>query len=111
MKSRTYGCGFVLKFRTANDQKSIAARAHLCTNAEYQKRNGAEMKKPNRLLAAMGKYTEPEPATAEPERPGAEPHEKTTSKRAGQKHLGAYFDKGDPFLEGPAGPSAHIWTS
>lgn len=57
------------------------------------------MKKSNPLLAAMGKGAEPEAATAEPERPIADLPEKATGKRAGQKHLGAYFDKGDPFLE------------
>ncbi|WP_158644707.1 hypothetical protein [Paracoccus jeotgali] len=59
------------------------------------------MKKTNPLLAAM-KTAEPEtdhneaPSdSASPGRPGA----KAASTRAGQKHLGAYFDKGDQILE------------
>lgn len=64
------------------------------------------MKKPNPLLAAM-MTKEPEPeiatATAAPERDAkdsSEPEtEKLTNKRAGQKHLGAYFNKRDPILE------------
>lgn len=57
------------------------------------------MKKANPLLAAMGKKTEyePEPVVAAP---AAEPAPATPAgKRVGQKHLGAYFDKGDPILE------------
>lgn len=57
------------------------------------------MKKPNPLLAAMGKVAEPELFAVEPERPAAEKPEKLVGKRGGQKHLGAYFDKGDPLLE------------
>ncbi|MFC3170249.1 hypothetical protein [Paracoccus fontiphilus] len=57
------------------------------------------MKKPNPLLAAMGKGAEPEPVAIEAEMSVAEKPEKVTGKRAGQKHLGAYFDKGDPLLE------------
>lgn len=57
------------------------------------------MKRPNPLLAAMGKGAEPEPVTLEPERQAVEKPEKATGKRVGQKHLGAYFDKGDPILE------------
>lgn len=55
------------------------------------------VKKPNAFLAAM-KASAPEPeieAAVEPA-PVAKP--KSTA-RAGQKHLGAYFDKGDPILE------------
>lgn len=62
------------------------------------------MKKPNPLLAAM-KPKEPayedEPTVAAqpavPAAPQAAP--KSTAKRTGQKHLGAYFDKRDPILE------------
>lgn len=55
------------------------------------------MKKPNPLLAAMAKGAGPEPAPAPPL---AEPEaRKPSGKRSGQKHLGAYFDKGDPILE------------
>lgn len=57
------------------------------------------MKKPNPLLAAMGKATDPELETIEPEQSGVEKAGKTTGKRAEQKHLGAYFDKRDPILE------------
>ncbi|WP_394227985.1 hypothetical protein [Paracoccus marcusii] len=64
------------------------------------------MKKPNPLLAAMmSKEPEPEAvATPAAPKPAAsrspEPvAEKPVAKRAGQKHLGAYFDKGDPLLE------------
>lgn len=53
------------------------------------------MKKPNALLAAMERVTNVEPgeAVAPPakESPG--------TKRSGQKHFGAYFEKGDPILE------------
>ncbi|MTH80145.1 hypothetical protein [Paracoccus aestuariivivens] len=53
------------------------------------------MKKANALLAAMGKVTDAElvEATSLPVK------EKPINKRGGQKHLGAYFDKGDPILE------------
>lgn len=59
------------------------------------------MKKPNPLLAAMSKEVAPEPPAPEPVdhvavRPAPKP---APAKRAGQKHLGAYFDKGDPILE------------
>ena len=64
------------------------------------------MKKPNPLLAAMmSKEPEPEMAAAPVSpKPAAkrtpEPvADKPVAKRAGQKHLGAYFDKGDPILE------------
>lgn len=64
------------------------------------------MKKPNPLLAAMmAKEPEPEaaatPAAPKPtaRRAPAPVAEKPVAKRAGQKHLGAYFDKGDPILE------------
>ncbi|WP_374302478.1 hypothetical protein [Paracoccus sp. (in: a-proteobacteria)] len=57
------------------------------------------MKKLNPLLAAMGKAAEPEPALVEAVKPAPEQPEKASGKRAGQKHLGAYFDKGDPLLE------------
>ena len=64
------------------------------------------MKKPNPLLAAMmSKEPEPEtaaaPAAPKPaaKRAPAPVAEKPAAKRAGQKHLGAYFDKGDPILE------------
>lgn len=60
-------------------------------------------KKPNALLAAMGKATEPEPEVGQAEPPAAPPPVATaarsTSRRAAQKHIGAYFDKGDPLLE------------
>lgn len=56
------------------------------------------MKKPNALLAAMGKVTEPKPEPIEAA-PSPPFKEKPTTKRGGQKHLGAYFDKGDPILE------------
>lgn len=64
------------------------------------------MKKTNPLLTAM-MTKEPEPetatATAVPERTAKnspKPEvEKLTNKRAGQKHLGAYFNKRDPILE------------
>ena len=65
------------------------------------------MKKPNPLLAAMmskepeaeapAKPAVPKPTTAK--RSPASVAEKPVAKRAGQKHLGAYFDKGDPILE------------
>lgn len=57
-------------------------------------------KKPNALLAAMGKPTEPEAAEPEMTPPvsGRLP-ERAASRRSLQKHLGAYFDKGDPLLE------------
>lgn len=61
------------------------------------------MKKPNVLLAAMGKVKEPDPApiAAEVATPASEPAvaKPAPAKRAGQKHLGAYFDKGDPIIE------------
>jgi hypothetical protein len=64
------------------------------------------MKKPNPLLAAMmSKEPEPEvaaaPAAPKPaaKRAPAPVADKPVAKRAGQKHLGAYFDKGDPLLE------------
>lgn len=54
------------------------------------------MKKPNPLLAAMmTKEPEPETSTAS----AISIAEKPVAKRAGQKHLGAYFDKGHPILE------------
>ena len=53
------------------------------------------MKKTNALLAAMGKVTEAELTEAAP----TLVKEKTATKRVGQKHLGAYFDKSDPILE------------
>jgi shikimate kinase len=58
------------------------------------------MKKANPLLAAM-KSKEPEPVAA-PEASVASVlarDAKPAMKRAGQKHLGAYFDKRDPILE------------
>lgn len=57
------------------------------------------MKKLNPLLAAMGKGAEPELVAVEPARLNVETPEKAAGKRVGQKHLGAYFDKGDPILE------------
>ena len=59
-------------------------------------------KKPNALLAAMGRAVEAEPdppeggqgASAAPPAP-----ERPAGRRSSQKHLGAYFDKGDPILE------------
>lgn len=55
------------------------------------------MKKPNALLAAMqAKEAPPEPAV-QPE-PEATPRPPAKG-RAGQKHIGAYFEKGDPILE------------
>lgn len=63
------------------------------------------MKKPNPLLAAMAKGAEPEqePPQAKPEptaKPAKAPAVKAaSSSRVGQKHLGAYFSKGDPILE------------
>lgn len=64
------------------------------------------MKKPNPLLVAM-MSKEPEPETSEASvvpTPAAKRSvtpiaEKPVAKRAGQKHLGAYFDKGHPILE------------
>lgn len=64
------------------------------------------MKKPNPLLAAM-KPKEPElEAKAQEETAAPETNmtprqtaPKPLAKRAGQKHLGAYFDKRDPLLE------------
>lgn len=57
------------------------------------------MKKGNSLLAAMGvaaKAAEPEvEVKPEPVAVKAPP----AKGRAGQKHLGAYFEKGDPTLE------------
>jgi hypothetical protein len=52
------------------------------------------MKKTNALLVAMGKVREAELIESAPSLV-REP----TTKRSGQKHLGAYFDKGDPILE------------
>lgn len=59
------------------------------------------MKKPNALLAAMGKAAEPEALEPEVVATPVEPAtpKPAPAKRAGQKHLGAYFDKGDPILE------------
>lgn len=58
------------------------------------------MKKLNPLLAAMGKTAEPELAQADVGKPIVElAPTKPVGKRVGQKHLGAYFDKGDPILE------------
>ncbi|QDA35729.1 hypothetical protein E4L95_02880 [Paracoccus liaowanqingii] len=55
------------------------------------------MKKANPLLAAMGKVAEPAPLE---EKLVADPAlTKGSGKRVGQKHLGAYFEKGDPILE------------
>lgn len=59
----------------------------------------AMVKKPNAFLAAM-KASAPElevEIVADPA-PMMAPKPKSTA-RAGQKHLGAYFDKGDPILE------------
>lgn len=61
------------------------------------------MKKPNPLLAAM-KPKEPAseeiPAVStQPAVPVPQVASKPAAKRAGQKHLGAYFDKRDPILE------------
>ena len=64
------------------------------------------MKKPNPLLAAM-KSKDPEPesvqkaaAPAPTAKPApAQAAQGSAAKRAGQKHLGAYFDKRDPILE------------
>ena len=59
------------------------------------------MKRPNALLAAMGKTAE----SAQAETPVTAAIAETAvtkaapAKRAGQKHLGAYFDKRDPLLE------------
>lgn len=64
----------------------------MCTSAEERE---AEVKKSNALLAAMGKVAEAELAEVAP----APVKEKSATKRGGQKHLGAYFDKGDPILE------------
>lgn len=59
------------------------------------------MKKANPLLAAIGKAAEHEEERAEaaplPELVAAAA--KSSGKRVGQKHLGAYFDKRDPILE------------
>lgn len=55
-------------------------------------------KAPNKFLAAMGKVKEepaPEPQVEAPTAPVAKPK----TARAGQKHLGAYFEKADPILE------------
>lgn len=60
------------------------------------------MKKPNALLAAMGKAAEPEAVEPDVGKPISEPvtpPKPAPARRAGQKHLGAYFDKGDPILE------------
>ena len=58
------------------------------------------MKNSNPLLAAMGKTVKPELAQADVGKPIAElAPAKPVGKRIGQKHLGAYFDKGDPILE------------
>ncbi len=59
------------------------------------------MKKANPLLAAMGKAAEHEEERTEAA-PLPEPvaaAAKSSGKRVGQKHLGAYFDKRDPILE------------
>ncbi len=53
------------------------------------------MNKSNPLLAAMGSPLEADPVEIRPE--AVKPM--TSGKRVGQKHLGAYFDKGDPILE------------
>lgn len=55
------------------------------------------MKKANPLLAAMGKAQEP--AESAPAKTSSSIAAKPSSKRSGQKHLGAYFDKSDPTLE------------
>lgn len=55
-------------------------------------------KAPNKFLAAMGKVKEdpvPEPQVEASAAPVAKPK----TARAGQKHLGAYFEKADPILE------------
>lgn len=57
------------------------------------------MKRPNALLAAMGKAAEPEVAEAVPVPVAAAPPKPAPARRAGQKHIGAYFDKGDPIIE------------
>jgi len=62
------------------------------------------MKKPNPLLAAMKPkepaYEDEPSAAAQPAvTPAKQAALKPTAKRAGQKHLGAYFDKRDPILE------------
>lgn len=59
------------------------------------------MRKVNPLLAAMGKTAEPEQEQVEVAAPPAPAPvaAKPSSKRVGQKHLGAYFDKRDPILE------------
>lgn len=62
------------------------------------------MKKPNPLLAAMKSkepaYKDEPTVAAQPAVPSApQAAAKPTAKRAGQKHLGAYFDKRDPILE------------
>lgn len=59
------------------------------------------MKRPNALLAAMGKTAEPEQVktAASAALTEAKVTKSASAKRAGQKHLGAYFDKGDPILE------------
>lgn len=73
---------------------------HLCTIDNYHTGRGAELKKLNPLLAAMGKTAEPELAQADVGKPIVElAPTKPVGKRVGQKHLGAYFDKGDPILE------------
>ncbi|WP_146612666.1 hypothetical protein [Paracoccus sediminilitoris] len=54
------------------------------------------MKKANPLLAAMGKKPEHAPLTELTAEPVSKKH---LGKRSAQKHLGAYFDKGDPTLE------------
>jgi hypothetical protein len=80
------------------------AAVQLCTSARKQEGRGAVMKKPNPLLAAM-KSKEPEAvqeaaALAPAATPAPAPAtQKPAAKRAGQKHLGAYFDKRDPILE------------
>lgn len=57
------------------------------------------VKKPNAFLAAM-KASSPEPEVEAVAMPvlGVPSASKPTA-RAGQKHLGAYFDKTDPILE------------
>lgn len=56
------------------------------------------MKSPNKFLAAMGKVKEdpaPEPIAEVTPMQAVKPK----TARAGQKHLGAYFEKSDPILE------------
>ena len=58
-------------------------------------------KKPNVLLAAMGRAVEAEPDPEVGQGTGTAPPapERPAGRRSSQKHLGAYFDKGDPILE------------